>query len=351
MTPVRARGGESGFALVLTLVAILALSVMTEVMTRWVSNALDHAFANREQVDARRGIAEAAAVSMYLLGTRPLSFRGIETSAIARLPAATALGTSGGFEPAEDYILLDDQPYLLSDTVLRFQDARGLINLNFGSADDLFAVLGLFGVAAEDRGPLISKLQDYIDADSLTRLNGAEAPQYADAGREPPANAPLRTPWEVRRILDWDKVAEINREDSGWARVSSTATFVGFNVNTAPRALLSLMPWMTQDAVEDVVHWRRQQPITSPEQFGALAGIRVAPGPSRFLTFPADNLVITLSTKRAPLERRFAVHLTPQSRDHPWTIDFDLEVPRAAGDRGETNSDALPLPPLLLPIP
>jgi len=112
-----------------------------------------------------------------------------------------------------------------------------------------------------------------------------------------------------------------------------------------------LMPWMTQDAVEDVVHWRRQQPITSPEQFGALAGIRVAPGPSRFLTFPADNLVITLSTKRAPLERRFAVHLTPQSRDHPWTIDFDLEVPRAAGDRGETNSDALPLPPLLLPIP
>src|ERR1700738_1245637 len=107
MTPVRARRGEGGFGLVLALVAILALSAMTEVMTRRVSNALDHAFANREQVDARRGIAEAAAVSMYLLGTRPLSFRGIETSAIARLPAATALGTIGGVETAEDYIRLD----------------------------------------------------------------------------------------------------------------------------------------------------------------------------------------------------------------------------------------------------
>jgi len=111
------------------------------------------------------------------------------------------------------------------------------------------------------------------------------------------------------------------------------------------------MPWMTQGAVEDVVHWRRQQPITSPEQFGALAGIRVAAGPSRFLTFPADNLVITLSAKSAPLERRFAVRLTPQSRDRPWTIDYDVEVPRAARDGGETNSNALPLPPLLLPVP
>src|SRR5229473_7879822 len=110
MTPVRARGGESGFALVLTLVAILALSVMTEVMTRWVSNALDHAFANREQVDARRGIAEAAAVSMYLLGTRPLSFRGIETSAIARLPATSTPAMIAAFDPAENYVRLDDHP-------------------------------------------------------------------------------------------------------------------------------------------------------------------------------------------------------------------------------------------------
>ena len=57
------------------------------------------------------------------------------------------------------------------------------------------------------------------------------------------------------------------------------------------------------------------------------------------------------SAKSAPLERRFAVRLTPQSRDRPWTIDYDVEVPRAARDGGETNSNALPLPPLLLPVP
>lgn len=99
-------------------------------------------------------------------------------------------------------------------------------------------MLGLFGVPADSRAPLIDKLQDYIDADSLRRLNGAEARDYAEAGREPPADAPLRTPWEVRRILDWDKVDKIAREDSRWPVLASTAPVDGFNVNTAPRDLL-----------------------------------------------------------------------------------------------------------------
>ena len=47
------KNGEAGFALVLTLVVILALSLLTEVMTRWVLNALDQALAHREEVDAR----------------------------------------------------------------------------------------------------------------------------------------------------------------------------------------------------------------------------------------------------------------------------------------------------------
>src|SRR5438874_5670662 len=152
--------GEAGFALVLTLVVILALTLVTEVMTRWVSNALDQALANREEVDANRQIAEAEAVSLYLLGTRPFSVRGIELLTPAQLGAEAPVGLLlPGPALAEHYLRLDDHPYRLGDTVLRFQDMRGLINLNLGSPDDLFALLGVFGVAAEDRGSLIAKLQ------------------------------------------------------------------------------------------------------------------------------------------------------------------------------------------------
>ena len=72
------RSGEAGFALVLTLIVILALSLLTEVMTRWVSSALDHALAHREEAEAKRQMAETDAVAMYLLATRTLSMRGLE---------------------------------------------------------------------------------------------------------------------------------------------------------------------------------------------------------------------------------------------------------------------------------
>jgi general secretion pathway protein K len=349
--PANDRAREGGFALVLTLVVIVALSIMTEMMTRWISAALDQAFANREEVDAERQIAEAAAVSLYILGTRPFSFRGIESLSITQASTVHEPQMIAGFDPNASHIRLDDYPYRFGDAVVRFQDARGLINLNLGSSGDLFGLLGILEVPADDRGPLIAKLQDYIDADSLTRLNGAEAPEYADAGREPPANAPLRTPWEVRRILDWDKAGGIAREDTQWALLATTASVDGFNVNTAPRALLSVMPGISEGGVDNVVRWRHEQPIVTGYQFGQLAGLPIPQGPSRFLGLPANSILITLSSPHMPLERRIAVRLTPGMSDRPWAIDYDVEMPPASRGASETKPDALPIPAILSPVP
>jgi hypothetical protein len=343
--PVTSGGenAESGFALVLTLVVILVLSLVTETMTSWVVAAIDDALVNREEADAAREIAGAEALAVYLLETRPRSPRGVELLSAAALQAPRAADELAAVRQAENYLGLDDRPYRVSDVVLRFQDARGLINLNFGSVDDLFALLGVFGVPAEDRGPLIDKLQDYTDADSLKRLNGAEARDYENAGREPPANAPLRTPWEVRRILDWDKVPEINNEDTRWALLASTAPVAGFNINTAPREVLSLIPGMNAQAVDNVIAWRRQQPILSALQFGQLTGMPIIEGPSRFAPHPSDTLVLTLATKQRPIEHRITIRQTPMGRDRPWTIDYDIVMPQAVRGDDEATPNDLPI--------
>src|ERR1700730_15858151 len=98
------KNGEAGFALVLTLVVILALSLLTEVMTRWVSTALDQALANREEVDANRQIAEARAVSLYLLETRPFGARGVELLPDAQIGSTAPPGLLPGAPLAENYI-------------------------------------------------------------------------------------------------------------------------------------------------------------------------------------------------------------------------------------------------------
>jgi general secretion pathway protein K len=347
----RQTSNQAGFALVLTLIVIVVLSLLTEAMTRWVSSALDGAFAYRQQVEAERKLAEAETLTVYLYLTRPRSFRGIELLNATQLRPVRPDSPAAPTPLGENYLRLDNHFYRLGDVVLRLQDARGLINLNFGSADDLFALLGLFGVPVEDRAGLIAKLQDYIDPDSLSRLNGAETRQYEETGMDPPTNASLRTPWEVRRILDWGKVKGIAAEDTKWATLTSTEPVTGFNVNTAPRELLSLMPWMTQEAVDNVVNWRATQPITSNWQFGLLTGIRVPEGPGSFSSFPSQSVILTLTARDWPLERRIALRETPQSRDRPWAIDYDVEVPRATRNDKDPDPDEFPLSAVLSPAP
>src|SRR5580765_5421818 len=97
--------GESGFALVLTLVVILVLSLVTETMTSWVVTALDDALVNREEADAAKEIAGAEALAVYLLQTRPRSPRGLELLSAKTLQAPPAPGEfAGAVRRGENYI-------------------------------------------------------------------------------------------------------------------------------------------------------------------------------------------------------------------------------------------------------
>jgi hypothetical protein len=73
--------------------------------------------------------------------------------------------------------------------------------------------------------------------------------------------------------------------------------------------------------------------------------------PPRFVPFPANGVILTLAAKNSPLERRIAVRKTPLSPDRPWTIDYDVEMPRAARDGKQPDPDELPLSALFSPIP
>jgi hypothetical protein len=108
---------------------------------------------------------------------------------------------------------------------------------------------------------------------------------------------------------------------------------------------------MTPEAVDNIISWRVAQPITSSWQFGLLTGIRMPEGPSRFAPFPSDSVVLTVTAKDWPLERRIAMRAMPLSRDRPWTIDYDVEMPIAARDRKQPDPDEFPLSALLSPAP
>ena len=349
--PAGYAANESGFALVLTLIVIVALSLLTEMMTRWVSTALVHATAQRDEVAAKVGLADAEAVALYVLAARPVSQRGVELLTTKQMRAPPPAGPIVVTPRAESYLHLDDRPYRLGSVTLRFQDARGLVNLNWTSEADLYLLLGNLGVPAADRGPLVAKLQDYIDADSFIRLNGAEAKEYEAAGRDSPANAPLRTPWEVRRILDWDKIEGIAADDTKWPLMTTTEPIAGVNLNTAPPMLLALIPGMSPELVEKVLRWRNENALSTALDLRLLTGLPIPDDPLRDIYFPAGSLILTVSSERWPLERRIAVRKTPKSRTQPWIIDYSVDTPPLRRDGAPPRIDDFPDVALLSSAP
>jgi len=349
--PAENAAGETGFALVLTLIVIVALSLLTEMMTRWVSTALVHATAQRDEVAAKVEMAAAEAAALYVLATRPTSLRGVELLTTKQLSAPPPPAPLVLAQRAESYLHLDDRPYRLGTVTLRFQDARGLINLNWSNEADLYLLLGSLGVPGRDRGPLIAKLQDYVDADTLLNLNGAETKEYEAAGREPPANAPLRTPWEVRRILDWDKIEGIAGDDTTWPLLTTTEPIAGFNLNTAPPELLALIPGMTPELVAKVLRWRNENAFSTEWELRMVTGLPFPDDPLRNLYFPASSLILTVSSERWPLERRIAVRRTPKSRVQPWIIDYSVDAPPARRGGAPPRVDDFPDVALLSSAP
>ena len=86
-----------------------------------------------------------------------------------------------------------------------------------------------------------------------------------------------------------------------WPRLTSTAPVAGFNVNTAPRPLLMLIPSLNSDMVDQIMAVRRTTPIAGSLAWQALTGIPPEAPPARTFDFPSNTVVLTLSAEHWPL--------------------------------------------------
>ncbi len=351
--------GEDGFVLVMTILIVMAIALGLAVFTEWVNGATQRAFELRRRVDAERHIAEARADVLYWFGTQLMSPRGVELTAIGNATAApmseaervNALLSGGGAPRGTRFLRLDDTTYRNSDgTLVRLQDSRGLLNLNFAEPDDVVRLLGTFDVESGARAAMVPRLLDYIDTDDLVRLNGAERQQYAEAGRAAPANGLLRTPWEARAVLGWDRYDRLWRVGDGLPLVTSATRTVGINVNTAPGPVLSALG-VPADNIVQLLEQRRVRPFENIGEMTALLGAVAAVDPFRFLINPTNSFRMTLQAEGVPLVREMVVTLTPQATRGPWRIDYMIALPSSGAHAGDQPSapEPFPEPAALLP--
>jgi type II secretory pathway component PulK len=335
---------QQGFALVAALWMVALLALAASMLALWVGRATEEARQLRQRVTEETELADAKAAVLFSFMVDPLSGRGLETaSSLEGLRAVTQLAISqpfGSGAVADRYVQLDDLPYSFGETTeIRIQDSRGLINLNLATREELMRMLQRLGVDQDKLDPLVAKLQDYVDPDDLTRLNGAEREDYQRAGLPPPPNALIRTVWEAQRVLGWRAEPALWKKD-GLAEIATASSIVGYNLNTAPAPVLEIAAGMTAEAAQQAVAFRRKTPLVTPEALNGFGAPYVISDPMRFIPFPSDSFRVTFTFRPSGRRVQMNFQMTPAALEGPWRIDYQMELASVAPNGAP--SDPLP---------
>ena len=104
------------------------------------------------------------------------------------------------------------------------------------------------GVDLNERDLMIDSLLDWVDPDNLVRINGAE-----DEAGYKPANGPLKTLDEIKRVRGWQEFT--SRQD--WdADFTLNSTDARIDINSASRDVLLALPGMNEGLADRFLQLR-----------------------------------------------------------------------------------------------
>jgi DNA uptake protein ComE-like DNA-binding protein len=313
---------QQGFVLVVTLWILAIITIGAAYFAERVADSIRLARQSQQVTDALVDTASTRAEILFRLATTRFSIYGL------------------GPTP-QDAIALDNRPYRGSgQDVVRLQDSRGLINVNFIQPEMLRRLLGQMGVAAERRDAMLDSLNDYTDTDDLRRLNGAEAAEYRALGLPLPPNDWLVTPWQLQNIIGWREQAALWK-DQRLPEMVTAARVVGFNLNTAPREALAALPGSSPEMANSLIKLRALQPFVSVSQLGGLAN-QAGLDTDSLMFFPGDNVRLTQESDKIPWALRCQITLTPFADRAPWRIDYYIKT--GVTSPAQNANQPLPLP-------
>ena len=313
---------QQGFVLVVTLWMLAVITIGAAYFAERVASSVSLARQTQQATEALLEMSSTRSEILFRLGTTPASVFGL------------------GPTP-QSAIALDNRAYRGSgNDIVRLQDSCGLINVNFIQPEMLRRLLGQMGVAAENRDALLDTLNDYIDADDLRRLNGAESAEYVARGLPLPPNDWLVTPWQLQNIIGWREQAALWR-DQRLPEIVTTARVLGFNPNTAPRETLAALPGSSLEIADNLIKMRTLRAFTSLSQLSGVAG-QLGLDSDSVVFFSGGSIRLTQESDKIPWALHYQITLTPTADRAPWRFDYYIKT--GATPSAQNANQPFPLP-------
>lgn len=306
MNAVRLRGrGQQGYVL---LMVLAALAVMAYVAQRFAQrndelrrNALDFS----QYAQARAATAGALSATLYWNATRPL------------LPAGRGV--------LDSQLRQDGRPYTTTDgAFVAVQDFRGLLAVNGVSRPVLRTLLIQDGVPLQRAQAMIDVLDDYIDTDSLKRLNGAERGEYRALDLVGPRNDWLVSARELETMPLWrDDPAQLTL----WMRWFSGDIGHAINPSTAPLPVLrAMLPTASPTQLELIQTLRRSDQLRDGRIAQSLTGLPF--DSDDYIFAPGNDSRIAVWAPGLPRALEYNARLIPAGELGPWVITEQHSITR-----------------------
>lgn len=310
---------QRGYVLIMVLGALALISLVAARFANRIDELRLQAASLQTHAQQKLQMSNALSAALYMVTTNPLG-RG---------------GVGSGNEPL---LYADDRLYVMSQGGdIRVQDQRGLLPLNAVDRAQFRLVLQALDLPAAEVDGWIDTLQDYQDTDSLKRLSGAEAQEYAALGLLPPRNDWLVSVRELNRLPGWkERPAVVEAIE----QIASTGRLLIYNPNTASIKLLAaLLPAASPEQLENFDTLRRRTPFVSGAAARRATGLPMER--EDFLFHAGEELRLTVAASGAPRGLQYNVTLTFGGAQAPWLIS---EAHPVAHHSRDTPDRATPFP-------
>ncbi len=340
---------RSGFALpaVLTVTGVVTLIFLVAITA--LSSLNSEARSARERLGFRQSALSAEATLQYMAATEPFGNAGLMTGSPRRTAFSDDLYTEipAGIEGAAVY--LDGRRYEIEGNAsparsvfLSLQDQGGMLNLAHLDEIQFERLGGLIGLPADTRRNLGPMYLDYVDADDLEGINGAESSRYD--GKGPPNRYMLRGS-ELLALLGVRESVSPARWRDVRDDIAVDHRRAVVNVNTAGPTTLEVLFGLSRQQAQSAVEARERSPFLSMSDFAAASGGVLPYDESQILTFPAGRIIYTIRDSRSAWRYRARLVLTPSSAERPFWVD-QTEMTEASGTAmASADADRFPYTP------
>lgn len=324
MTPSDAWIASRGFILAAVLWALAALAVLAAYIDDTVAAQTARAQEDKRLLQDELDARGTEATLLYLMATRRLSHRGLALEAEANQDAGEIHYTGAAYAG-------------LGRTRFAIFDEGSLASVNAPRSGMLPNVLRGVGVSPLNVRRLMPRVADYVDLDSAVQVNGAERLDYAHRRLPPPADWPMASPLELRRVHGLTDVLS----ETQWRalRPLLTARYpFAYNFNTMHPDVVAAALNVDRRSIDNLLAAREARPLTSLHEVAQLAGTYPDIDPSLLAWHPSASLKIATWQPGSGQRSVLGILITPGAEFAPWRkeyrytepIDDDSPAPRKA---------------------